>query len=131
MAIIYYGFLIIMAILFFIAIRRIMRRYNYLNHLIVLFYDKAEMPQDELIKNIYSYATSDFRLKKIVEKYNATEEDFNEIFNKLIYWANFKKGRRYVPINSFFYVSSLEKILKNKDLEAKPLTMKMMNHFHI
>jgi hypothetical protein len=108
-----------------------MRRDNYLNHLIVVFYDKAEMPQDELIKNIYSYATSDFRLKKIVEKYNATEEDFNEIFNKLIYWANFKKGRRYVPINSFFYVSSLEKILKNKDLEAKPLTMKMMNHFHI
>lgn len=131
MAIIYYGFLIIMAILFFIAIRRIMRRDNYLNHLIVVFYDKAEMPKDELIKNIYSYATSDFRLKKIVEKYNATEEDFNEIFNKLIYWANFKKGRRYVPINSFFYVSSLEKILKNKDLEAKPLTMKMMNHFHI
>ena len=131
MAIIYYGFLIIMAILFFIAIRRIMRRDNYLNHLIVVFYDKEEMPQDELIKNIYSYATSDFRLKKIVEKYNATEEDFNEIFNKLIYWANFKKGRRYVPINSFFYVSSLEKILKNKDLEAKPLTMKMMNHFHI
>ena len=131
MAIIYYGFLIIMAILFFIAIRRIMRRDNYLNHLIVLFYDNAEMPQDELIQNIYSYATSDFRLKKIVEKYNATEEDFNEIFNKLVYWANFKKGRRYVPINSFFYVSSLEKILKNKDLEAKPLTMKMMNHFHI
>ena len=80
MAIIYYGFLIIMAILFFIAIRRIMRRDNYLNHLIVVFYDKAEMPQDELIKNIYSYATSDFRLKKIVEKYKATEEDFNEIF---------------------------------------------------
>lgn len=129
--IIYYAFLIVMAFFFILAVKRIMHRDNFLNHLIVVFYDKAEMSQDELIKEIYNYAINDFRLKKVVAKYNATEDDFRKTFEKLIYWANFKKGRRYVPINSFFYVSSLEKLLKNKDLEAKPLTMKMMNHFHI
>lgn len=124
-------FLAIMVVLFVLCMKRIMRRDNYINNLVIRFYDNGELSREELIADIYSYAINDFRLKKIVAKYNATEKDFRAIFDKLIYWGNFKKRSRYVPIYSFFYVSSLEKILKNKDEDAKKLTMKMMNHFHI
>lgn len=124
-------FLAVMVVLFVLCMKRIMRRDNYINNLVIRFYDNGELSREDLIKDIYGYAINDFRLKKIVAKYNATEEDFRAIFDKLIYWGNFKKRSRYVPIYSFFYVSSLEKILKNKDEDAKKLTMKMMNHFHI
>lgn len=124
-------FLAIMVVLFVLCMKRIMRRDNYINNLVIRFYDNGELSREELIADIYGYAINDFRLKKIVAKYNATEKDFRTIFDKLIYWGNFKKRSRYVPIYSFFYVSSLEKILKNKDEDAKKLTMKMMNHFHI
>lgn len=124
-------FLIILVVLFFLAMKRIMRRDNFINHLVIEFYDNGNMTREELITEIYNYAVNDFRLKKIVAKYNATQDDFYIIFDKLIYWGNFKKRSRYVPIYSFFYVSSLEKVLKMKDEDAKKLTMKMMNHFHI
>ena len=89
------------------------------------------MKQPELIEEMYKYCTSDFKLKKIVEKYDATPETFTKIFEKLMYWGNVKKRKRYVPIYSFFYASSLEYILKHQDDDAKSITMKMMNHFHI
>lgn len=120
-----------MVVLFVLCMKRIMRRDNYINNLVIRFYDNGELSREDLIADIYGYAINDFRLKKIVAKYNATEADFRAIFDKLIYWGNFKKRSRYVPIYSFFYVSSLEKILKHKDEDAKKLTMKMMNHFHI
>lgn len=124
-------FLFLLIALFFLAMKRIMRRDNFINHLVIQFYDNGAMTREELITEIYNYVINDFRLKKVVAKYNATQDDFYTIFDKLIYWGNFKKRSRYVPIYSFFYVSSLEKVLKMKDEDAKKLTMKMMNHFHI
>ena len=84
----------------------------------------------ELLDKMYDYGCQDFRLKRIIEKYHATRQDYEDIFDKLFHWANFRKRRRYIPINSFFFVSSLETILKHKDIDSKKLTQKMMNHFH-
>ena len=53
------------------------------------------------------------------------------LFQKLLLWANFKKGRRFVPISAFFFAGSLAYLLRNKDAEPKRLAMKMMNFFHI
>ena len=124
-------FMIGMVVLFYYSMRRAIRRDNYINHLVIEFYDEMRMKQPELIEEMYKYCTSDFKLKKIVEKYDATPETFTKIFEKLIYWGNVKKRKRYVPIYSFFYASSLEYILKHQDDDAKSITMKMMNHFHI
>ena len=117
--------------LFFFTMKRIMKRDNVINELIIGFYDQTSISKDELIDRIYDYANSDFRLKKLVNKHQATRDDFMTIFEKLIYWGNFKKRKRYLPVNSFFFYGSLSYRLEHKDDDAKKLTMKMMNYFHI
>lgn len=117
--------------LFFFTMKRIMKRDNVINELIIGFYDQTSISKDELIDRIYDYANSDFRLKKLVKKHQATRDDFMIIFEKLIYWGNFKKRKRYLPVNSFFFYGSLSYLLEHKDDDAKKLTMKMMNYFHI
>lgn len=117
--------------LFFFTMKRIMKRDNVIHQLIIGFYDQATLSKDELIDRIYDYANNDFRLKKLVKKHQATRDDFMAIFEKLIYWGNFKKRKRYLPVNSFFFYGSLSYLLEHKDEDAKKLTMKMMNYFHI
>ena len=84
-----------------------------------------------LIQEIFDALQSDFRCKKILEKYNATADDIKKLHNKLMKWGDFRKYNRYVPITSFFNVTTLEYLLKHKTDDAKSLTEKMMNHFHI
>lgn len=112
------------------SMRRIMKRDNYINDLIIGFLERGEISQDELLDKMYSYGCSDFRLKSVIAKHQATREDYALIFEKLIYWANFKKRRRYIPINSFFFAGSLGYLLEHKNEDAKKITMKMMNYFH-
>lgn len=127
---VYIGFMLFMAVTFYLAMKRIMRRDNYINSLIKAFLEDGTLSKSELLDKMYAYGCQDFRLKKIIEKYHATRDDYEDIFDKLFHWANFRKRRRYIPINSFFFVSSLETILKHKDIDSKKLTQKMMNHFH-
>jgi len=127
---VYIGVMLFLGVSFFFAMKRIMRRDNYINGLIMDFFENQEISKGELLDRMYEYGCRDFRLKKIISKYNATRDDYEKIFDKLIHWANFKKRRRYIPINSFFFVSSLETILKHQDEDAKKLTQRMMNHFH-
>lgn len=84
-----------------------------------------------LIKEIYDALRADFRCKKILEKYNATADDIKNLHRKLMKWGDFRKYNRYIPITSFFNVTTLEYLLKHKDDSSKSLTEKMMNHFHI
>ena len=128
--IISYVCLIGLIVFFLVAMRRILKRDNVINELILGFYDYQTISKEELISRMYQYARNDFRLKGLINKFNATEEDYTIIFDKLIYWANFKKRKRYIPVNSFFFYGSLKYLLQHKDDDAKPLTMKMMNYFH-
>ena len=94
-------------------------------------FTEEQAEKDEVIKEIFAYCRQDRKLKPIVEKYSATPEKFSAIFDKLRVWGDIKKGRRYVPIASFFYVYSLEWLLKNPDEDEKKTAMKMMNFLHI
>lgn len=127
---IYVPFMLLMIVAFVIVMKRILARDNFINALILAYYDNGEMSKDELIDQMYKYGCLDFRLKKIVAKYGATREDYEKIFLKLKRYANMKKRHRYIPINSFFFVSSLEYLLKHKDAPDQQLAKKMMNHFH-
>ena len=84
-----------------------------------------------LIQEIFDTLREDFRCKKILNKYNATPDDIKKLHNKLMKWGDFRKYNRYVPITSFFNVTTLEYLLAHKKDDAKSLTEKMMNHFHI
>ena len=66
-----------------------------------------------------------------MKKYQISPDDIEALYQKLIIWGNYRKGRRFVPISSFFYVYTLEYLIKNKNEDAKKLTMRCMNFFHI
>lgn len=127
---IYFGIMLFLGVTFFLAMKRNMARDNYINSLILSFLERGEISKSELIDKMYNYGCKDFRLKKVIARNNATREDYEAVFDKIFHWANFKKRRRYLPINSFFFVSSLDYILKHKDEDAKKIATKMMNHFH-
>lgn len=126
----YILFLLLMVFLFYMVMKRIMTRDNYINSLILAFLERGEISKTELLDKMYDYGCQDNRLSKIIAKYNASREDYENIFDKLFHWTNFKKGHRYIPINAFFFVSSLSYLLEHKDEDAKKLSTKMMNHFH-
>ena len=84
-----------------------------------------------LIQEIFDALREDFRLNKILQQHNATVDDIKILHRKLMKWGDFRKYNRYVPITSFFNVTTLKYLLEHKSDDAKSLTEKMMNHFHI
>ena len=122
-------FLAALILVFWWSMRRSLRRSTITNRLITDYMDKLQDPA--LIDEIFTYCQQDWRLRRIMKKYEARQEDFKIIYDKLLLWGNFKKGRRFVPISSFFFTTSLEYLLKNQEGDPKKLTMKMMNFFHI
>ena len=115
--------------LFILQMRRSLKRSTLVNSLINEYSERPDDPA--LIDAIYAYCTSDWRLRRIMKRYGGTRADIETLFQKLLVWANFRKGRRFVPISSFFFAGSLAYLLRNKDAEPKKLAMRMMNFFHI
>lgn len=85
----------------------------------------------KLIEEIFETISKDYLLGKILQKHNATQEDISKLHKKLLQWGDFRKYNRYVPITSFFNRMTLKYLLEHKDDDARELTQKMMNHFHI
>ena len=83
-----------------------------------------------LIQEIYDNLREDFWLNKILNENNATLEDIKILHKKLMKWGDFRKYNRYVPITSFFNVTTLKYLLTHKNDDSKSLTEKMMKHFH-
>ncbi len=95
----------------------------------------AKYEQDKnnpaLIEEIFSALREDFFLNKILQEHGATIDDIKILHGKLMQWGDFRKYNRYVPITSFFNRTALKYLLEHKADDAKSLTEKMMNHFHI
>ena len=106
-----------------------LRRSETTNRLIHTYIDDLE--DEQLFDEIYEYCQKDFKLRRIMQKYKATKEDIKALHKKLMTWGNIKKGRRFVPITSFFYVYSLNYLFEHRDDDDKKVTMRMLNFFHI
>lgn len=85
----------------------------------------------ELIEEIFYIISKDYFLGSVLNKHKATEKDISALHKKLMKWGDFRKYNRYIPITSFFNRTTLKYLLEHKDDDAKSLTEKMMNHFHI
>lgn len=85
----------------------------------------------KLIQEIFDIISKDYYLGKILQKNNAGIKEISNLHKKLMKWGDFRKYNRYVPITSFFNKTTLQYLLEHKDDDAKSLTQKMMNHFHI
>ena len=121
--------LVALVIYFIFAIRRSMRMSSASVALIEKYEHDKDNPQ--LIEDIFAAISSDVLLRRILKSHNATPKDISRLHAKLMKWGDFRKYNRYVPITSFFNVHTLEYLLSHKNDDAKSLTQKMMNHFHL
>ena len=80
--------------LFILQMRRSLKRSTLVNSLINEYIDRPDDPA--LIDTIYAYCTSDWRLRRIMKRYGGTRADIETLFQKLLVWANFKKGRLFL-----------------------------------
>ncbi|WP_173435934.1 hypothetical protein [Selenomonas ruminantium] len=119
----------LLSIIFLLEMRHSLRRSNANSRLIEKYRD--DLQNKELLAEIYAFCQQDYKLRRIVKKHNLTLEDMEKIYQKLLLWGNFHKGRRFVPITSFLYVYTLDYLCQHKDGDAKELTMKCMNFLHI
>ena len=125
------GVLLALCTLFILEMKHSLKRSSVTNELINEYAGELTGPKrQELIAKVYDYCARDRKLKKIIKKYQATEADFMQAYKKLLREADFVKGRRYVPISSFFYVYTLEHILAHPEEDSKKLAMKCLNFFH-
>ena len=115
--------------IFLLEMRHSLRRSNANSRLIEKYRD--DLQNKELLAEIYAFCQQDYKLRRIVKKHNLSLEDMEKIYQKLLLWGNFHKGRRFVPITSFLYVYTLDYLCQHKDGDAKELTMKCMNFLHI
>lgn len=106
-----------------------LKRSETTNRLIRTYID--DLGNERLFDEIYDYCQKDFKLKRIMKKHGATKEDIKFLHKKLLTWGNIKKGRRFVPITSFFYAYSLDYLLEHREDDDKKVTMRMLNFFHI
>ena len=123
--------LLLLSVVFIWEMKHSLNRSSITNALINEYAGELNGPKrKELIAKIYDYCARDRKLKKIIKKYQATEEDFMKAYKKLFQEADMVKGRRYVPISSFFYVYTLEHILAHPEEDSRKLAMKRLNFFH-
>lgn len=121
--------LIALTIFFIVEIRRALNRSKKTVELIDKYWNDKKNPQ--LIEEMFNFALNDRRLSVVVKKYDADINDFSALYEKLLLWGDFRKYNRFIPITSFFYAGALEYLLDHKDDDARSLTQKMMNYFHI
>lgn len=120
---------IIITTIFFLGIYRAL----FISKISVKLIEKYRHNRNDpkLLDEIFEIICNDLILCRILKKYHATKADIELLHHKLMLWGDFRKYNRYIPINSFFYVSTLDYLLKHKSDDALSLTKKMMNHFHI
>lgn len=122
-------FLIIIMAAFVLGIARALRMSKKSVALIEKY--EGDFKNPALVEEIYAAVRADFLLNQILKKHGATLEDFRQLNAKLMIWGDFRKYNRYVPVTSFFNRTTLEYLLAHKNDDARALTEKMLNHFHI
>ena len=92
---------------------------------------RNDLYNKQLIQEIYGYCLKDWKLRRIIRQYDVTPDDMENLYQKLLLWGNFHKGHRFVPVTSFFYVSTFKYLVTHKNEDAKKLAMTCMNFLHI
>lgn len=108
---------------------RQLTKLNFVRRLIDTYEHDVHNPA--LIDAMYDFCRKDRKLKKVVAKHQATREDFDFLYRKLLVRGNFRKINRFVPISSFFAVYTLDYLLTHKDYSELDLCKRMMNFFNI
>lgn len=122
-------FLIVIVAVFALGIARALRMSRKSVALIEKY--EGDFKNPALVEEIFAAVREDFLLNRILQRHGATLEDFRKLNAKLMIWGDFRKYNRYVPVTSFFNRTTLEYLLAHKADDARSLTEKMMNHFHI
>ena len=124
-----FGFLLaLLIVVFLIETRHNLKRDSAAFRLVEQY--EKDLGNPALVDAIVDFVENDWKLKRVWRREHGTKDDVRRLIKHLMLWANVRKGHRFLPITSFFYVGALEYLLKNKDGEPKQLAMKMMKIFH-
>ncbi|MCI6100252.1 MAG: hypothetical protein MR698_06390 [Selenomonas sp.] len=124
-----FGFLLaLLIVVFLIETRHNLKRDSAAFRLVEQY--EKDLGNPALVDAIVDFVENDWKLKRVWRREHGTKDDVRGLIKHLMLWGNMRKGRRFIPITSFFYVASLEYLLKHKDGEPKKLAMKMMQIFH-
>ena len=124
-----FGFLLaLLIVVFLIETRHNLKRDSAAFRLVEPY--EKDLGNTALVDAIVDFVENDWKLKRVWRREHGTKDDVRGLIKHLMLWGNMRKGRRFIPITSFFYVGSLEYLLKHKDGEPKKLAMKMMQIFH-
>ena len=118
----------LLAVIFLLEMRHSLRRSSAAFALVEEY--EHDLGNPELAKKIYAFIESDWKLRRVLRREGGRLEDIRHLIKRLMLWGNMRKGRRFIPITSFFYVTSLRYLLRHRDEEPKKLAMRMMNFFH-
>ena len=83
-------------------------------------YEK-DLGNPALVDAIVDFVENDWKLKRVWRREHGTKDDVRRLIKHLMLWGNMRKGRRFIPITSFFYVGSLEYLLKHRDRKSTRL----------
>ena len=120
--------LVLLVALFIVEMRHNLKRDTAAFKLVEQY--EKDLGNPALVDAIVAFIEQDWKLKRVWRRENGTKDDVRGLIKHLMLWGNMRKGRRFIPITSFFYVGSLEYLLQHKDGEPKQLAMKMMQIFH-
>ena len=120
--------LVLLVLLFIVEMRHNLKRDSAAFQLVEQY--EKDLGNPALVDAIVDFIEHDWKLKRVWRRENGTKDDVRSLIKHLMLWGNMRKGRRFLPITSFFYVGSLEYLLRHKNGEPKQLAMKMMQIFH-
>lgn len=87
--------------------------YFYMQKLINLVKNSQD-GEKSVVNEIYAFCITREHLRKIVNKHNATPNDFEKIYNDLMTYCNAASGKMFIPVATFFFENSLEYVLSNR-----------------
>ena len=67
-----------------------------------------------VVNELYAYCITREYLREIVEKHNASINDFEKIYKDLMTYCGAYKGKMFIPVSAFFFVGSLEYVLSHR-----------------
>ncbi len=77
---------------------------------------------------LYAFCITNEHQKKTVDKYNATLDDFKSIYMSLSVHCPAEIKGYYIPVAAFFFKSTLDYILANRN-NSHEVTRYLMNYF--
>lgn len=124
-----FGIIVAIIIIVFICTYPSLSKSNDLSKMIAKY--KNDLLNPDCIREIYAYCKNNENLNRICIKHNATLQDFAAVYMYLVASCNVGGGGHLIPISTFFFMSSLDYALSNKNIWTEENNLWLMKYFNL